>query len=160
MQDCRLRKSKNASPGQPTTTKHVTIKGFQEGTTKHPNPSHLLFLLDLEDSDGLRLIQVADEGSQSQLAHVIIQGVPADGTIDTATDITIMGQELLARVAARVAVAAPAKRSLPAAGDCVLSAIYFIQEVCEEIKSASPHGLSQPCSGTSTANKPRCRGCH
>ena len=39
----------------------------------------------------MRLIQVVDEGSQSQLAHVIVQGVPADGVIDTDSDITIMG---------------------------------------------------------------------
>ena len=48
----------------------------------------------------MRLIQVADEGSQSQLTHVMVQGVPADGVIDTSADITIMGQELFAKVAA------------------------------------------------------------
>ena len=48
----------------------------------------------------MKLIQVADEGSQSQLAHVIIQGVPTDGVIDRVADFTIMGQELFARVAA------------------------------------------------------------
>ena len=100
MRDCRLRKSENTSSGRPAATKLVTIKGSSEGRTKQPNPSDLLFSSDSEDSDGVRLIQVADEGSQSQLAHVIIQGVPADGVIDTGADITIMGQELFARVAA------------------------------------------------------------
>ena len=65
-----------------------------------PNPSHLLFSSDSEESDGVRLIQMADESSQSQLADVIIQGVPADGVINTGADITIMGQELFARVTA------------------------------------------------------------
>ena len=41
-----------------------------------------------------------DEGSQSQLARVIVQGVPADGVIDTGADITIMGQDLFAKVVA------------------------------------------------------------
>ena len=100
MRDCRLRKSENSSSGRPSATKQVIAKGPEEGTTKRPNPSHLLLSSDSEDSDGVRLIQVADEGSQSQLAHVIVQGVPADGVIDTGADITIMGQELFARVAA------------------------------------------------------------
>ena len=43
---------------------------------------------------------MTDQGSQSQHARVIVQGVPADGVIDTGADITIMGQELFARVAA------------------------------------------------------------
>ena len=58
------------------------------------------FSSDSEDSDGVRLVQVADEGSQSQLTHMIVQGVPADSMIDTSADITIMGQELFASVAA------------------------------------------------------------
>ena len=95
MQSYRLRKSENASFGRPTATKHVTIRGSQEGTTKKPNPYNLLFLSHSEDSDGMRLIQVADEGSQPQLAHVMVQGVPADGKIDTGADITFMGQEEL-----------------------------------------------------------------
>ena len=78
MQDCRLRKHEHASSSRPAATKQVTII----------------------DSEGVRLVRVADEGSQSQLARVIVQGVPADGAIDTGADITITGQELFARVAA------------------------------------------------------------
>ena len=43
---------------------------------------------------------MTDEGSRSQLACVIVQGVPADGVIDTGADITIMGRDLIAKVAA------------------------------------------------------------
>ena len=71
MRDCRLRNLENASSGRPTVTKQVIVRDSQEGTTKRPNPSDLLFSSDSEDSESVRLIKVFDEGSQSQLAHVI-----------------------------------------------------------------------------------------
>jgi len=77
----------------------VTVKGSPEGEAERPNPHDLLYSSDSED-EGVRQIRVADEGSRPQLAHVIVHGVPADGVIDTGADITIMGQELFARVAA------------------------------------------------------------
>ena len=40
------------------------------------------------------VVRVEDKGSQSRCGHVQIQGVPADGIIDTATDITIISGEL------------------------------------------------------------------
>ena len=47
----------------------------------------------------MKQIRVADSGSCSQLARVDIHGVPADGIVDTAADITIMGGKLFALVA-------------------------------------------------------------
>lgn len=102
MRDYRLRKSKNAGSGRPIATKKVIIRGSHEGRTKRSNPSYLLVSYDSEDCDGVKLVQVADEGSRSQLAHVIVQGVPADGMVDTGADITVTDQELFARVAAAV----------------------------------------------------------
>jgi len=99
MRDCRLRKAESAAPSRPATTKQVTVKGSPEGEAERPNPYDLLYSSDSED-EGVRQIRVADEGSRPQLAHVIVHGVPADGVIDTGADITIMGQELFARVAA------------------------------------------------------------
>ena len=43
---------------------------------------------------------MTDKGSQSQLARVIVQRVPADGVIDTRAYILIMGWHLFAKVAA------------------------------------------------------------
>ena len=40
------------------------------------------------------VVRVEDKGSQSRCAHVQIQGVPADGIIDTAADITVISGEL------------------------------------------------------------------
>ena len=48
----------------------------------------------------MKQIVVIDSGSKAQHACVGIQGVPARGIIDTGADITIMGGELFARVAA------------------------------------------------------------
>ena len=44
-------------------------------------------------------ISITDGGSKSQLAHVDIQEVLADGVVDTGDEITIMGRELFAGVA-------------------------------------------------------------
>ena len=43
---------------------------------------------------------VTDKGSRAQYARVSVSGVPANGVIDTGADITIIGGELFARVAA------------------------------------------------------------
>jgi hypothetical protein len=59
------------------------------------NPCDLL----LSDSEDVRQVRVTDSGSRTQLARVDVQGVPADGVVDTAADITIMGGKLFALVA-------------------------------------------------------------
>ena len=66
--------------------------------TDSPSPISLLF--SDSDGEGVRQIRVTDSGSCSQLARVDIHGVPADGIVDTAADITIMGGKLFALVAA------------------------------------------------------------
>ena len=62
------------------------------------NPCDLL-LSDSESENDVRLVRVTDSGSRTQLARVDVQGVPADGVVDTAADITIMGGKLFALVA-------------------------------------------------------------
>ena len=37
------------------------------------------------------MVALTDSGRRCQFAHVDVFGVPADGIVDTATDITIMG---------------------------------------------------------------------
>ena len=56
----------------------------------------------LSDSDGeVRMVTVTDQGSHPKCAHVLIQGVPTYGIIDSGADITIMGGTLFKRVAAQ-----------------------------------------------------------
>ena len=50
----------------------------------------------------MKQVCVPDCGSRPHLARVDIHGVPADGIVDTAADITIMGGKLFALVAAAV----------------------------------------------------------
>ena len=66
--------------------------------SSNTNPLSLLFS-ESEDEGDVRRVMVADQGSRPQLARVEIQGVPADGVVDTAADITIMGGKLFALVA-------------------------------------------------------------
>ena len=46
------------------------------------------------------VVRVPDKGSRPKCARVDVQGVPTYGVIDSGSDVTIMGRELLRRVAA------------------------------------------------------------
>ena len=94
-----MKKSDSAAPGRPVATRQVTISGSPEKETEQPSPYDLLYSSDSEEGEDVRQIQVTDEGSRSQLACVIVQGVPADGVIDTGANITIMGRELFTKAA-------------------------------------------------------------
>ena len=65
-----------------------------------PDPHDLLFSSDSDGEETVKQIIVTDSGSKAQHARVSVQGVPAQGIIDPGADITIMGGELFARVAA------------------------------------------------------------
>ena len=62
------------------------------------NPFELL-LSDSEEESRVLQVRVEDKGSKSQLALVEIAGVLANGIVDTAADITIMGPEIIKKVA-------------------------------------------------------------
>lgn len=93
MRDSKSRKLPEVDSGR-VNSKRVTSKD-STGVETIPNPSDLLFSSDSEDGEEVRQIQVVDEGSRSQLAHVVIEGVHADGIIDTGADITIMVRSFL-----------------------------------------------------------------
>ena len=61
--------------------------------------SPLSVLFSDSEEEVVKQLRVADSGSCSQLARVDVYGVPADGIVDTAADITIMGGKLFALVA-------------------------------------------------------------
>uniref|UniRef100_A0A1X7SUF3 CCHC-type domain-containing protein n=1 Tax=Amphimedon queenslandica TaxID=400682 RepID=A0A1X7SUF3_AMPQE len=61
----------------------------------------LAYLLSDSDSEPseVQQVRVEDKGSASRRAQVVIGGVPMEGIVDTAADITIMGAELFKKVA-------------------------------------------------------------
>ena len=52
------------------------------------------------EDEGVRHIRLDSNGSQPRYAQVEVQGVPAQGIVDSGADITIIGGELFGRVAA------------------------------------------------------------
>ena len=96
MRDCRKKKIDDARRNQQPLAKQVTTNQPQECRDLFD----LLFSSDSESEEAVRQIIVTDKGSRAQHARVSVQGVPANGVIDTGVDITIMGGELFARVAA------------------------------------------------------------
>ena len=82
-------------------TPPVTTSAGQDAREPGPSePSPLELLFSDSDGEGVKQVQVPDCGSRPHLARVVIHGVPADGIIDTAADITIMSGKLFALVAA------------------------------------------------------------
>ena len=62
---------------------------------------YLLPDTDEEDTGvGVKEVRVQDKGSQPQSVRVVVAGVPVDGVVDTAADITIVGAEAFKRIAA------------------------------------------------------------
>ena len=62
----------------------------------------LLRCLDSDSGDDLevRQVRITDRGSKQQYANVQVEGVRAQGIIDSGSEITIMGEELFCKVAA------------------------------------------------------------
>lgn len=81
-----------------TMTKQVST-GNSSPPGEQQTPYDLLFSSDSE-GEAVKQVAVTDKGSRTQHARVSVQGVPASAVIDTGADITIMGGELFARVAA------------------------------------------------------------
>lgn len=97
--ECRKKNDDARRNQQQPVMKQVTT-GAPSQPQDSPDPYDLLFSSDSEDEDVVKQIVVTDKGSKAQYACVSVQGVPANGVIDTGADITIMGGELFARVAA------------------------------------------------------------
>ena len=55
---------------------------------------------DESESDDICAVRVHDGGSQQHYAEAQLQGVPAQGIVDSGADITIIGAELFRKVAA------------------------------------------------------------
>lgn len=103
--DCpSKRQDGNSRPGTDPTRAQPNARQVQIMEREQPSMSPALTSLllsssDSESGEGVRQIRVEDRGSQQQFADVVIEGVPARGVVDTGAEITIMGGQLLARVA-------------------------------------------------------------
>ena len=109
--DCRRRKFAQSNRSLKPTTKQVKSNAQSE---EEKSPTDLLYspgddvesntesgenlckelptdLLYSSDEDLLRQVRMVDEGSYSHYAHVVINGVPVEGIVDTGADITIIG---------------------------------------------------------------------
>ena len=98
MKDCKQRRTESRESCHVGVAKQVTAE--RESSDEPVLVTDLLYSSDSDDGEHVKLISVTDGGSRFQLARVDVQGVPADGVIDTGADITIMGKELFAMVAA------------------------------------------------------------
>ena len=87
-----------APPLDGPSLSNTTTRVPRETGESSPCPYDLLFS-DSDDENGVKQVNVPDSGSRSQSARVDIQGVPADGIVDTAANITIIGGKLFALVA-------------------------------------------------------------
>ena len=87
---------------RPTRTHQVQItRGARDyAASDEGNPRHFL-LPDSDEEPVVRVTQVRvpDKGSRPQLVQVIVAGVPVQGVVDTAADITIVGAEAFKRIA-------------------------------------------------------------
>ena len=83
------------NPTQPATRQVIAESSSAGGNAVNP----LNMLLSDPEDDTVRQIRITDQGSEAQSAKVEIHGVPAHGIIDTAADITIMGDKLFKEVA-------------------------------------------------------------
>ena len=68
-------------------------------TEEKEDPLSFTFSESEDEGEDVRMIQVNDEGSQTNEAEVVIQGVPVVGILDSGADITIMGAEMFKKVA-------------------------------------------------------------
>ena len=96
--DCRSRKTESKGSNPPTRSHKANAYQVQTTEVSKENPLDYL-QSDSENSD-VQMVRITDKGSWSVKAHVEIQGVPVDGVVDSASDISIMGGELFKRVAA------------------------------------------------------------
>ena len=116
MRDCPQRKSESSGSGRQARAQQVStqekpadtpprgeppVSTLEKSADTPPGGEPLDFLFsDSDEEEDVRQVNVTDSGSHCQVARVDVFGVPADGVVDTAADITIMGGKLFAMVAA------------------------------------------------------------
>ena len=92
--DCLKPKRESVSRSTPS----ISIRIIKSDNNDNPM-TYLLSDTDDDDDVGVNMIYVADQGSMSQSARVIVGGVPLVGIVDTGADITILGGDAFKQVA-------------------------------------------------------------
>ena len=94
--------AKPSAPANRANTKTVQTSSLPDTETDSciQDPLSLLYSSS-DESDSICAVRVQDEGSQPHYAEVQVQGVLAQGIIDSAADITIIGADLFQKVAIR-----------------------------------------------------------
>ena len=93
---CRLKKSESKGSRASTQDKQATRQIVSEKEGDHP----LDYLYSESEEEGcVDLVRVPDRGSCSRRATVEVQGLQAQGTIDSGSDLTIMNGDLFKKVA-------------------------------------------------------------
>jgi len=108
MKDCKARKTENTGankdsnvlPANAYTQAKLPSKSADVTVVCTDSTIPIDYLLSSSDSEGINAVHVMDKGSTPQLVSVDAKGVTANGIVDTAADITIMGGTLFKKVAA------------------------------------------------------------
>ena len=98
--DCKSHKGESIESASPSgRPPNVRTKMVTSVMADCNDPLQYMFSSDSDGSE-VSTVRVEDKGSKPQKALVDVQGVPAEGVIDSGADITIMGADLFKRVAA------------------------------------------------------------
>ena len=95
--DCLKRSDPKGRKSEGASSKQITASQAEDLDADQSSILQLLFSDSDEDSGNVDMVQVSDK---PRCAQVDIHGVPAYGVIDSGSDVTIMGGELLRKVAA------------------------------------------------------------
>ena len=103
--DCLAPKRESSGPGSGGNDQDASARQVysqEDGTLRLTKSVAARDVLYSSDSDGgeIQTVRVEDRGSKPRHVSVQVEGVPAEGVIDTGADITIIGGDLFRRVAA------------------------------------------------------------
>ncbi len=98
--DCAKRTESKGQRNDHTGSKQITAGQSVTDEADMSDALRLLYSSDEEEDGDVDVVRAPDKASRPRCAPVDIQGVPAYGVIDSGSDITIIGGELLRKVAA------------------------------------------------------------
>lgn len=98
--DCTKQTQSRGRRNEQPSSKKITTGQRSDADTDQSSILQLLFPADDEDGSRVDVVRVPDRGSHPRSARVDIQGVPSYGLVDSGSDVTIMGGDLLHKVAA------------------------------------------------------------
>ena len=91
---------KNCKASKSESTVRPEGKSGARQVHSQVDPRQYLYSSDSDEAGEVLTVRVEDKGSKPRKVTVDVQGVPAEGVVDTGADITIMGADLFKRVAA------------------------------------------------------------